>query len=81
MDLHYLFLYFCLKVSCFICRNSTLLSFKKGVLVRNGYFSPMRSISVVMKKAFFYIKLFFLTKVSQNAFNFNQIESHVYSIF
>ena len=24
-------------------------SFKKGVFVRNGYFSPMRSISVVMK--------------------------------
>ena len=45
----YLFSCFCLMVSCFICRNLTLLSFKKGVFVRNGYFSPMRSISVVMK--------------------------------
>ena len=48
-QLHYLFLYFCLMVSCFICRNLTLTSFKKGVLVRNNYFSPMRSIPVVMK--------------------------------
>ena len=39
----------CLMVSCFICRNLTLPSFKKGVFVRNGYFSSMRSISVVMK--------------------------------
>ena len=51
-DLHlhlHLFSCFCLIVSCFICRNLTLPSFKKGVFVRNGYFSPMRSISVVMK--------------------------------
>ena len=34
---------------CFICRNLTLPSFKNGVFVRNGYFTPMRSISVVMK--------------------------------
>ena len=47
--LHYLFSCFCLMVSCFICRNLTLPSFKKGVFVRNGYFSPMRSTSVVMK--------------------------------
>ena len=47
--LQYLFSCFCLMVSCFICRNLTLPSFKKGVFVRNGYFSPMRSISVVMK--------------------------------
>ena len=30
---------------------------------------------------FFYFKLFFRTKFSQNAFNFNQIESYVCSIF
>ena len=36
-------------MSCFICRNLTLTSFKKAVLVRNGYLSPIRSISVVMK--------------------------------
>ena len=33
----------------FICRNLTLPSFKKDAFVRNGYFSPTRSISVVMK--------------------------------
>ena len=47
--LHYLFLYFCLMVSCFIYRNLTLPLFKKGVFVRNCYFSQIRSISVVMK--------------------------------
>ena len=30
---------------------------------------------------FFYFKLFIQTKVSQNAFNFNQIDFYVYSIF
>ena len=62
----------CLMVSCFICRNLTLPSFKKDVFVRNGYFSPMRSISVFVK---FYFKFFFPIRVSQNVFNFNQIES------
>ena len=47
--LHYLFSCFCLMVSCFICRNLNLPLFQKGALARNGYFSPMRSISVVMK--------------------------------
>ena len=47
--LQYLFSCFCLMVSCFICRNLTLPSFKKGEFVRNGYSAPMRSISVVMK--------------------------------
>ena len=46
--LHYLFSCSCLTVSCFICRNLNLSSFRKGVFDRNGYFSPMRSISVVM---------------------------------
>ena len=47
MQLHYLFPCFCFMVSygvlkfIFICR--------KGMFVRNGYFSPMRSIFVVMK--------------------------------
>ena len=40
---------FCLMVSCFICRNLTLPLFEKGMFVRNGYFPPMRSISVVRK--------------------------------
>ena len=40
---------FCLMVSCFICRNLTLPLFEKGAFVRNGYFPPMRSISVVRK--------------------------------
>ena len=47
--LRYLFSCFCLMVSCFICRHLALLSFKKCAFVRNGYFSPMRSITVVMK--------------------------------
>ena len=63
--LYYLFSSFCLIVSCFICRYLSLPSFKKCVFVRNGYFSPMGSISVVMKQAFFYLKLFFRTKVSK----------------
>ena len=41
----------------------------------NGYFFPMRLISVVMKQAFFNFKLLFRSKVSQSGFNFNQIES------
>ena len=47
--LYCLFSWFCFMVFCFICRNLTLPSFKNGVFVRNGYFTPMRSISVVMK--------------------------------
>ena len=52
--LHYLFSCFCLMVSRFICRNLTLPLFKKGVFVKNDYFSPMRvrSISVVIKQPF-----------------------------
>ena len=46
--LHHFFSCFRLMVS-FICRNLTLASFKRGVFFRNGYFSPMRSISVVKK--------------------------------
>ena len=45
-------------VSCFICRNLALPSFKKGVFVKNGYFSPVRSISVVMKEDFFTLNCF-----------------------
>ena len=45
--LHYLISCFCLMVSCGICRNLILPSFKKGVFVRHG------AISVVMKQAFF----------------------------
>ena len=40
---------FCLMVSCFICKNLILPLFKTGVFFRNCCFSPMRSISVVMK--------------------------------
>ena len=41
--------HFCLIVSCFICRNLTLYLIKKDVFIRNGYFSPTRSISAAMK--------------------------------
>ena len=47
--LRYHFPSFCLMASYFICRTLTLLSFKNYVFVRNGYFSPMKLISVVMK--------------------------------
>ena len=47
--LYYLFSCFCFMASCFICRSLTLPSFKKDVFVKNGYFSPMRSISGVIK--------------------------------
>ena len=40
---------FCLMMPCFICRELTLPSFKKGVFGGSGYFSPMRSISAVME--------------------------------
>ena len=56
--LHYLLPYFCLMLSCFICRNLSLLSFKKGAFVRIGYFSQMRFIPVVMKEAFFTLNCF-----------------------
>ena len=65
--LHYLFSCFCFMLSCFVCRNLTFPSFKKGAFVRNCYFSPMRSISVVMKLAFFNFKFLLETKVSQSA--------------
>ena len=47
--LQYLFSCFCLMASCFICRNLTLPSFKRGVFARNCYFSSMGSIAVFMK--------------------------------
>ena len=44
----YLFFCFCLVMSCFICRNLTLPTFKKSLFVGNGFLSPMRSVSVIM---------------------------------
>ena len=44
---------FSLLVFGFICINLTLPLFKKHVLVRRGYFYPARSISAIMKRAFF----------------------------
>ena len=60
-----------------------LIFIQKGAFFRNGYVSPMRSISISISitQAFFNFKFFFRIKVSQNAFNFNQIKSYVYSIF
>ena len=63
--LHHLFSCFCLMVSCFICRNLTLPSFKKSVFVRNGYFSPKRSISVAMKSDFFTLNCFSKPKLAK----------------
>ena len=77
----YLFLCSCLMMSCFICRNLTLSSFKKDVFVRNGYFSSTRSKFCYNEISFFYFKLLFRTKVSQNAFNFAQVHQYFTSIF
>ena len=63
--LHYLLPYFCLMLSCFICRNLSLLSFKKGAFVRIGYFSQMRFIPVVMKEAFFTLNCFSKPKLAK----------------
>ena len=61
VHLHHLFLYFwqcfCPIVSSFFCENLTV--FKKGVFVRNDYFSPARSVSIV---SFSFWKLFLQTK-------------------
>ena len=62
--LHYLFSCFCLMVSCFICRNLTLPSFFSN---ETNFCSNEIS--------FFYFKLLFWTKVSQNNFSFNQLKS------
>ena len=56
---------FCTMVSPFICINLTLPSFKKDVFFRNGYFSPVRSISVVMKQAFFSLNYFSEPKLAK----------------
>ena len=66
--------HFCLMVSCFICRNLILPSFKKDLLVRNDYFPPTISVSMVIILLHFLI-LFFRTKLGQNVFNCNKIES------
>ena len=75
---------YALTLSLFMSLSYSVLFYlqkltKKAVFVRNGYFTPMRSILDEIR--FFYFKLFFRTKVNQNAFHFNQIESYVYSIF
>ena len=58
MHLHYLFSCFYHMVSCFISGNLILPSFKKSVFARKSYFSPMRSIPVVMSKFFFTLNCF-----------------------
>ena len=44
--------------SYFSCRTLTLFSFKKSAFAQNGYFSPMRSVAIVMKQAFFTLNCF-----------------------
>ena len=51
------------------------LSCRKQKFFLNGIYFCFHETS------FFYFKQFFLAKVSQNTFNFNRIESQVYSIF
>ena len=67
VHVHHLFLYFwqcfCLIVSSFFSGNLTV--FKKGVFVRNDYFSKARSISIV---SFSFLKLFLQTKSQPKRF-------------
>ena len=71
--------HFCLIVYCFICRNVTLPLFRKRCVCHKRSFLS-KKINFCCE-FFFYLKLFLQTKVSQNAFNFNQIESFLYSQF
>ena len=68
--LQYLFSYFwqhvSLIVSCFICRNLKLPLFKKDVL-----FFLLRVQFLSSFNKLFSLKIIFVIKVSQNAFNFN----------
>ena len=54
----YISFYVLSYVVCFIYRILTLSSFKKDAFVRNGYFSPRRSISIAMKQVFFTLNCF-----------------------
>ena len=76
--LHYAFScfwqHFCLIVYDFICRNLTLPLFKNDVCQKRLFFSNEINFCLY-EISFFNLKLFFRTKVSKNAFNFNQIES------
>ena len=60
-------------------RNLTLPSFRQDVLPKNGYFF-FNEINVCCHEINNF-KLFLRTKVSQNAFNFSQLESYAYSEF
>ena len=61
----------CLILYCFICRNLTSPLFKKCVREKQ-LFSSNKINFCRHEISFFYFKLFLQTKVSQNAFNFNQ---------
>ena len=56
---------FCLMMSLFCLYYLTLPSFKMGFFVRNVYFSPMRSISVVMKYAIFILNCLSEPKIAK----------------
>ena len=74
IHVHYLFSCFCLMVLCFICRNLTFLHSKRLCWSKMVIFLNEINFCCNQTK-FFYFKLFFRTKVSQNDFNVNQIES------
>ena len=59
---------------CFVCLRVSLTFIQKGCTFQKWISFCCHDIS------FLYFKLFFQTKVSQKAFNFNQIEPYVYSI-
>ena len=65
----------------FYLQKFNLTFIQKGCVCQKWLFFSNEINFCCNEISFFYFKLFFRTKVSQNAFNFNQIESQVYSIF
>ena len=65
----------------FYLQKFNLTFIQKGCVCQKWLFFSNEINFCCHELSFFYFKLFFRTKVSQNAFNFNQIESQVYSKF
>ena len=61
---HLRYLFYVFVLCCLVL----FIEIKKDAFVPNGYFSPMRSISIVIKQAFFCFKLFFRINTSHKRF-------------
>ena len=65
----------------FYLREFNLPFIQKGCVCQKWLFFSNEINLCSNEISFFYFKLIFRTKISQNAFNFNQIEFYVYSLF